>query len=288
MGHDSICVGFRYRARRGPRGEDNRKMALIKRPSMEVQRWSMGRGVEKYRKMALIKRPSMEVQRWKCRGPGCGKVQKDGAHKRPSMEGSEMEVGPGVWKSGKVHAEERTGRDGTGRDGTGRDGTGQDLRRRRRVSRTLDAHGARSRESRPRTTRRPRRRGGGSGRGGRSVLPDWARGGGGALCSCVDGCERRHAASDDDDEGEDEANGGARSSSSTFPRRRSPCGTWSSATPSGAGASCCVWDVCEDSRRAAAVDGGGVDAERDETISPKILTSCERMGWRWWIVRGID
>ena len=157
MGHDSICVGFRYRARRGPRGEDNRKMALIKRPSME----------------------GSEMEVW---GPGCGKVQKDGAHKttvdggfrdgstgargvekyrkmalikRPSMEGSEMEVrGPGVWKSGKVHAEERTGRDGTGRDGTGRDGTGRDRRRRRRVSRTLDAHGARSRESRPRTTRR--------------------------------------------------------------------------------------------------------------------------------------
>ena len=130
MGHDSICVGFRYRARRGPRGEDNRKMALIKRPSMEGSEMEVwGRGVEKYRKMALIK--------------------------RPSMEGSEMEVrGPGVWKSGKVHAEERTGRDGTGRDGTGRDGTGRDRRRRRRVSRTLDAHGARSRESRPRTTRR--------------------------------------------------------------------------------------------------------------------------------------
>ena len=54
------------------------------------------------------------------RGPGVEKYRKMALIKRPSMEGSEMEVrGPGVWKSGKVHAEERTGRDGTGRDGTG-------------------------------------------------------------------------------------------------------------------------------------------------------------------------
>ena len=124
--------------------------------------------------------------------------------KRPSMEGSEMEVrGPGC---GKVHAEDRTGRDATS------GGDDASVERSTRMARGRGNRGPGRRGG------GPGRRGGGSGRGGRSVLPDWARGGGGALCSCVDGnCERRHAASDDDDEGEDEANGdGARSSSSTF------------------------------------------------------------------------
>ena len=175
------------------------------------------------------------------RGPGCGKVQKDGAHKTTVdggfRDGSTGARGVEKWKSA------RRGEDGTGRDGTRPAAATTRQSNARRAWRAVAGIEAPDDEA---------------------EAPDdeaEARDGVGARCcrigreAVVGRCARAWMGIASADTPRAMTTTRVRTRRTVmargrrrrrFPRRRSPCGTWSSATPSGArDASSRVWDVCE-------------------------------------------